>query len=165
MKWKSSLLFTICILTTLTSLPSYAAKLASKQVMKAQLISVLDESRVKSEYYPLLLKHAGSKKTPKQIVAMFDQETEKFLASFPPQESKLVRVQIVPYIVHFIKAIPPHSPKEAKQAIQIHLETQRPPRVVEGGESQSGDHSCSPQRFQLKFLSSGPKGNLFTTEA
>ena len=106
-----------------------AAELGSSQTMEKQLISVLDEQRVRAEYYPLLLKHAGKSKTPQGIVDMFDQETEKFLSQFSERESKLVRVQIVPYVVPWIRALLSNSPDEAQEAVRIHLNTKRPPRL------------------------------------
>jgi hypothetical protein len=121
-------LVSLLSLLFLGSYGAYAATLPPEEEMRKALIKVLDESKLRTEYYPLLLQHAGSEKNPQQVVDMFDQETERFLSTMSPYGSKMVRVQIVPYIPLFIKAILAHAPDEAEEAIQIHKETNRPPR-------------------------------------
>lgn len=106
------------------------ASLGSKEEMDKQLRSVLDEPRVEAEYYPLLTVYEGSDVTPQEIVNIFEKETEAFLSRFSSaEESTLVRVQIVPYVIPFIRALFPNEPAEAEKAIQIHLECQRPART------------------------------------
>lgn len=113
----------------LFSVSSQAAQLGSQEEMLSQLSSVLNETNVAERYYPVLLAHAGTEKNPQQIVDMFADGTEKFLATFPAAESKMVRVQIVPYEIPFIRALLRNNPAEAEEAVAIFLKSNRPQRV------------------------------------
>ena len=112
------LLILTVVLTGLTP-QSWSAMLPPRPEMEKRLIQVLDEPRVRAEYYPLLLNYAGMEKTPQQVVNIFRQSLEQFLGTMSPSEAQLVRVQLVNWTKPFLLSVLSDSPDETQRAVEI----------------------------------------------